>query len=80
MGTPVAGSEASEFLPILDIRAPERQRRWTVLLRLILLIPHAIWLSLVGIAVSVVAVISWFAALFLGRLPEWSARFLSGYV
>lgn len=80
MDTPVAGSEPSESLPELDIRVPERQRRWTVLLRLVLLIPHAIWLSLVGIAVSVVAVISWFAALFLGRLPGWSATFLSGYI
>lgn len=80
MATPVAGSEPLEFLPELDIRAPERQRRWTVLLRLVLLIPHAVWLSLVGIAVFVVAVISWFAALFLGRLPKWSARFLAGYL
>lgn len=69
-----------EFLPELDIRAPERQRRWTVLLRVILLIPHFIWLALVDIAVTVVLVISWFGALFLGRLPVWSFRFLGGYL
>jgi hypothetical protein len=72
--------EPWEILPELDIRAPERQRRWTVLLRLVLLIPHVIWMSLLGIAAAVVAVLGWFGALFLGRLPAWSARFLSGYV
>ena len=32
----------TEFLPALDIPAPATQRRWTVLLRLLLLIPQFI--------------------------------------
>ncbi|HWE92220.1 MAG TPA: DUF4389 domain-containing protein [Pseudonocardiaceae bacterium] len=80
MAMPVGETVEPEFLPTLDIQAPERQRRWTVLLRAILLIPHFIWLGLLAIAVAVVAVISWFGALFLGRLPDWSADFLGGYL
>ena len=69
-----------EFLPVLEIHAPQRQRRWTVLLRGILLIPQFIVLFVLGIAAGVVVFISWFAALGLGRLPDWSAEFLAGYL
>jgi hypothetical protein len=69
-----------EWLPELDIDPPARQRRLTVLLRLLLLIPQFIVLAVLGIAVFVVAIIGWFAALVLGRLPDWAADFLSGYV
>jgi hypothetical protein len=56
------------------------QRRWTVLLRLILAIPQAIVLGLVSIAAGVVTVIGWFAALVTGRLPGWVSEFLSDYL
>lgn len=59
---------------------PARQRRWTVLLRLILVIPQYVVLLVIGIAYFVVLVIGWFAALFMGRLPEWAHRFLTGFV
>jgi hypothetical protein len=70
----------TEFLPELDIRMPERQRRLTVLLRLILLIPQDIALFVLSIVATVVMVVGWFGALFLGRLPYWAAGFLSGYL
>jgi ABC-type multidrug transport system fused ATPase/permease subunit len=69
-----------EFLPELDIDIPERQRRLTVLLRLILLIPQDIVLFFLSIAAGVVMVLGWFGALFLGRLPYWAADFLGGYL
>ena len=53
------------------------QRRLTVLFRLILLIPQFIVLIFIGIALVIVAVIGWFAALFMGRLPGWAHRFIS---
>jgi hypothetical protein len=59
---------------------PVRQRRWTVLIRLILLIPQAVVLLIIGIAYLVVLIIGWFAALITGRLPEWAHRFLTGVV
>ncbi|MDA3625372.1 DUF4389 domain-containing protein [Saccharopolyspora sp. WRP15-2] len=68
------------FRPELDVTPPERQRRWTVLLRILLLIPHFIVLWFVSIAAGVVAIIGWFAALFLGRLPDWISGFLTLFV
>jgi hypothetical protein len=53
------------------------QRRLTVLFRLILLIPQFIVLVFIGIALVFVAVIGWFAALFMGRLPGWAHTFIS---
>ena len=56
-----------EPLPLLVI-LPERakQRRWTVLLRLILAIPMAVVVIAVGIAAFVCVVLGWFAALVTG--------------
>ena len=58
--------------PIL-VELPERadQRRWTVLLRLFLLIPILVVTVVVGIAVVVCAVVGWFAALITGRAPNF---------
>ncbi|MBE9373028.1 DUF4389 domain-containing protein [Saccharopolyspora sp. HNM0983] len=61
----------------VDVHPPERQRRWTVLLRLLLLVPHQVVLFFLFIAGFVVVIIGWFAALALGRLPKWAADFLS---
>jgi len=59
-----------EFLPVLDVFPPERERRWTVLLRLLLLIPQGIVVALLGIVAAIVVFIGWFGALVLGRLPQ----------
>jgi hypothetical protein len=81
MAAPISDAELdTEFLPQLDIRKPERQRRWTVLLRFLLLIPQHIVLYFLGIAATVVSFIGWVAALFLGRLPQWTADFLAGFL
>lgn len=69
-----------EFLPVLDITEPTRQRRLTVLLRLLLLIPHFIVLFFLHIAAVLTVIVGWFAALVLGRLPEPVFRFLAGYL
>jgi hypothetical protein len=54
-----------------------RQARWSVLLRIIMSIPLIIWNFLIVIAGIVVLVISWFAALILGRVPTPMQRFLT---
>ncbi len=59
---------------------PADQRRLTVLVRLILAIPHLVMLWVLTIAAEVVAVICWFAALFTGRLPDGLAEFQVGYL
>lgn len=68
------------FRPEVDIRQPQRQRRWTVLLRWLLLLPHFVVVSVMGIAALVVVIVGWFAALVLGRMPHWIAGFLHLFV
>ena len=57
-----------------------RRSRLTVFFRLLLAIPLLIWLALWTVAVLVVAVIGWVAALLLGRLPSSLHRFFAAYV
>ena len=74
--TPVVYSEPSPVL--VSFPAPAAQRRWTVAIRAILVIPHSVVLWFLSIALEVVVFISWFAALFAGRLPEWAHTFITG--
>jgi Domain of unknown function (DUF4389) len=76
-GATGAGPAPDEILVAFAEPAP--QNRLTVLVRIILAIPHLVVLYALGIAAEVVLIICWFAALFLGRLPEGMAGFLSGY-
>ena len=69
-----------EWLPELDVTPPARQRRLTVLLRLLLLVPQFIVLAVLGFVTFFAAIAAWFAALALGRLPGWAQSYLSGYV
>jgi len=57
-----------------------RQRRVTVAFRLILAIPHLFVLYFLGIVASVVVFIGWWGALFTGRLPDFAAIYLGGYM
>ena len=57
-----------------------RRTRLMVLFRLILAIPHFIWLVIWGVGAFVVAILNWFATLFAGRSPEGFHRFLTRYL
>jgi Domain of unknown function (DUF4389) len=79
--TTVAPIYAETSSPVeISFGSPMHQRRLTVFFRIILAIPHAFVLSLVGIAAFVVLVIAWFAALFTGRVPDFAVQFLTGYM
>jgi hypothetical protein len=54
--------------------------RLTVLFRLLLAIPHFVWIALWSIAVFFAAFAAWIAALVLGRVPNALHRFLAAYV
>ena len=54
--------------------------RLTVFFRLLLAIPHFIWLALWGIAAWIAGVIAWLAALFATRVPGGLHEFLARYV
>ena len=53
--------------------------RLTVFFRLILWIPHGIWLGLWGIAVGFAVIVSWFATLFAGQTPDGLHNFIARY-
>ncbi|MEU3469075.1 DUF4389 domain-containing protein [Streptomyces sp. NPDC006687] len=74
------GLPQAEHPPELDVPPPGRQRRWTVLLRFLLLLPQFVVTALLGLAAFFVTVVAWFAALFTGRLPAGLADFLGGYL
>ncbi|WP_436775408.1 DUF4389 domain-containing protein [Yinghuangia sp. YIM S09857] len=59
---------------------PEHQNRWTVFLRLLLLIPQYIVLAVLSIVAVITAIVGWFAALVLGRLPSPIRGFLTGFL
>jgi hypothetical protein len=54
--------------------------RVTVFFRLLLAIPHIIWITLWSIGVLFAAIIAWFAALITGRLPQGLHDFFGMYV
>jgi hypothetical protein len=57
---------------------PPLQSRWSVLLRSVLTIPLFIVAVVIAVAAGFVTFISWFAALFTGRVPDSFQEFLTG--
>lgn len=57
-----------------------RRSRVTVFFRLLLALPHLVWLALWSVAVIVVAILNWFVTLFAGTPSRAFHRFLGRYV
>jgi hypothetical protein len=57
-----------------------RRSRLTVFFRLLLWLPHLVWLALWSVAVFFAAGIAWLVALVIGRVPEGLHGFLAAYV
>ena len=57
-----------------------RRNRLTVFFRLLLGIPHYIWITLWSIAAVLVAIVNWFVTLVAGQPAGWAHRFLTAYV
>jgi hypothetical protein len=64
----------------LDVSDDLQRSRLTVFFRVLLVIPHLIWLVLWGIIAYLAAIVSWFATLFGGETPGGIYRFLAAYV
>jgi hypothetical protein len=67
----------------VELVSPEedlQRNRLTVFFRLLLTIPHFVWLILWGIAVFFVLIIGWFATLITGRLPNAFHRFVAAFL
>jgi hypothetical protein len=63
----------------LVVRDDYERTRLTVFFRLLLAIPHFIWITLWSIAAAVAAIVNWFATLFAGTPPRGLHRFLCAY-
>src|SRR6187551_410263 len=63
----------------LVVRDDRRRGRLTVLFRLILAIPHLVWLSLFGLAAFTLAFVMWLAVLFERRAPASLHGFLASF-
>jgi len=59
----------------LEVEPPQPQNRWTVFFRGILAIPALFVVNILGNLSQLLAVFSWFIALFLGRVPEGIRNF-----
>lgn len=57
-----------------------QRTRLTVFFRLILAIPHFLWLALLAIVVALGVIGNWFATLIQGRSPLGLHNFLAGYL
>jgi len=64
----------------LIVRDDELRSRLTVFFRLLLAIPHLIWLSLWGFVAFLAVIVNWFATLFAGQSPDALHNFLAAYV
>jgi hypothetical protein len=64
----------------LSVSDDLRRTRITVGLRLLLAIPHYIWLGLWSFVAFFAAVLNWLLVLVLGRSPGWLHHFLAAYV
>jgi Domain of unknown function (DUF4389) len=75
LGSPVMDHPIS-----LSVTDDLSRNRWTVGFRWLLVIPHLIWLTLWGIAVSFAVIASWFATLFAGTTPQGLHDFIAQYL
>jgi hypothetical protein len=67
--------------PVRIVVADDLERsRLTVLFRLLLAIPHFVWIVLWSIAVFFAVLVAWVVALAMGRVPDSLHRFLAAYV
>jgi hypothetical protein len=67
---PPPGSPAPFYPLQLDLEAPDKIARWRPLVHWLLVIPHVVVLYVLAIVQRVVFVISFFAILFTGAMPE----------
>jgi Domain of unknown function (DUF4389) len=64
----------------LHITDDLRRTRLTVFFRPLLVLPHVLWLALLGVVVLFAGIGNWFATLFAGRSPDSLHEFLAGYL
>jgi hypothetical protein len=64
----------------LQVTDDLRRNRLTVFFRLILAIPHLIWMLVWAVITFLAWIVAWFAALFTGRVPDGLHRFMASFL
>ena len=64
----------------LQINTPERIANWRPLVQWLLLIPHHVVLSVLGVVSGIVVLISWIVVVLTGKLPAGLAGFQAMYL
>ncbi|MEP6978816.1 MAG: DUF4389 domain-containing protein, partial [Thermoleophilia bacterium] len=64
----------------MHVKDDLQRSRLTVFFRLLLALPHLVWLTLWGIPAALAILANWIATLILGRPPALLHRFLSAYL
>jgi hypothetical protein len=77
LAQPVPGPEHPLRVSVSDDLV---RNRLTVFFRLLLFLPHLVWLVLWSLVMVFVAIINWFAALFTARTPDALHRFSTAYL
>ena len=76
-----ASSASTAQHPVRIVVNDDLQRtRLTVFFRLILAIPHFLWVTLWGVIAILAAIVNWFATLFTGRSPDGLHTFLATFL
>jgi len=79
VANPFPGFVGEPGYPVdLEIDEPARQSRWVSGFRILLALPALLLAYVFGLVVSLVAVVSWFVAIGIGRIPK-GMRDLSAY-
>lgn len=71
--------EAGKYPVTYEVDYPQGLSRWMILIKWLLVLPHAIVLGVLSIVVFVVVVVAWFAILFTARYPRGLFDFVVGY-
>ena len=75
-----AASPAAQHPIRLIVNDDLERNRLTVFFRLILAIPHLLWLTLWGVIAGLALIVNWFATLIMGRSPDGLHTFLATYL
>ena len=78
---PIALTDTPGAHPVRLVVTDDLQRsRLTVFFRILLVIPHLIWLAIWGIAVWFAVLAAWVVGIFTGRVPDGLHEFIASYL
>jgi hypothetical protein len=80
--TPMPTMTSAAFGSDAEVRVgislvPDRQSRWSIFFRVILVLPLYLVVVVVGLGAFFVTIAAWFCALFTGRVPDGQQRYLT---